>query len=169
MSEFGERGFRIVAISDEDVDVIREFIDERKVTYLNLVGTTDLLQSLGLPVHIFQDIVQPGTQLGLLLPAVADEIGLSRRMPVIAPGCHDTASAVAAVPVAQPDVDSYAYISSGTWSLVGAEIQAPVINAKSLAYNFTNEGGVQHTIRLLKNRQFLQQSSHRKRFVTELV
>ena len=112
---------------------------------------TDLLRSLGLPVHIFQDTVQPGTQLGLLLPAVADEIGLSRRMPVIAPGCHDTASAVAAVPVAQADVDSYAYISSGTWSLVGAEIQAPVINARSLAYNFTNEGGVQHTIRLLKN------------------
>jgi rhamnulokinase len=112
---------------------------------------TDLLEKLALPTHIFQEIVQPGMQLGTLLPAVADEIGVSSEIPLIAPGCHDTASAVAAVPVARADVDSYAYISSGTWSLVGVEIDAPVINDKSLAYNFTNEGGVQNTIRLLKN------------------
>lgn len=113
--------------------------------------STDLLQKLGIPTHIFQNIIQPGTELGPLLPALAQEIGVNENIPVIAPGCHDTASAVAAVPVDESVKNSFAYISSGTWSLVGAEIAAPVINDKCLAYNFTNEGGVQNSIRLLKN------------------
>lgn len=110
-----------------------------------------LLKKLGLPTHIFSDIVQPGTELGLVLPAIAAEVGLSGKVPLIAPGCHDTGSAVAAVPVAEDEGGSFAYISSGTWSLMGVETAAPVINEQSLAYNFTNEGGVQRTIRLLKN------------------
>jgi rhamnulokinase len=110
-----------------------------------------LLEKLNLPTHIFPAIVQPGTELGYLLPDVADEAGVSRNISVIAPGCHDTASAVAAVPMAEGAERSSAYISSGTWSLVGVETGEPVINAQSLAYNFTNEGGVDNTIRLLKN------------------
>lgn len=110
-----------------------------------------LLEKLGLPTHIFPAIVQPGTELGHLLPGVADEVGVSRTISVIAPGSHDTASAVAAVPVAEEAENSFAYISSGTWSLVGVETTSPVITPQSLAYNFTNEGGVENTIRLLKN------------------
>lgn len=111
---------------------------------------TPLLEKLGLPTHIFPYIVQPGAELGPLLLAVAEETGAAQ-MPVIAPGSHDTASAVAAVPVAETAETSFAYVSSGTWSLVGVETDAPVITRQSLAYNFTNEGGVQNTIRLLKN------------------
>jgi rhamnulokinase len=110
-----------------------------------------LLEKLNLPTHIFPAIVQPGTELGYLLPDVADEVGVSPKISVIAPGCHDTASAVAAVPMAEGAELNSAYISSGTWSLVGVETTEPVINAQSLAYNFTNEGGVVNTIRLLKN------------------
>jgi len=110
-----------------------------------------LMERLGLPTHIFQQVVQPGTQLGTLLPHITEEVGLSSNVPVIAPGCHDTASAVAAVPVSDADKDSFAYLSSGTWSLLGVETPSPVINETSLAYNFTNEGGVENTIRLLKN------------------
>ncbi|MBI1880203.1 MAG: rhamnulokinase, partial [Chloroflexi bacterium] len=110
-----------------------------------------LLEKFGLPRHIFPEIVQPGTDLGYLIPAVAEELGIGDSISVIAPGCHDTASAVAAVPMADGAEANSAYISSGTWSLVGVETDAPVINAQSLAYNFTNEGGVQNTIRLLKN------------------
>ncbi len=110
-----------------------------------------LLEKFGLSTHIFPAIVQPGTELGHLLPDVADETGVSRTISVIAPGCHDTASAVAAVPLAEGAEAASAYISSGTWSLVGVETKEPVINAQSLAYNFTNEGGVANTIRLLKN------------------
>lgn len=109
-----------------------------------------LLERLGIPTHFFPEIVQPGTQLGTLLPAVAAETGASA-VPVIAPGSHDTASAVAAVPVSPEHETSFAYVSSGTWSLVGTETGTPVLTPQALAYNFTNEGGVQNTIRLLKN------------------
>jgi rhamnulokinase len=109
-----------------------------------------LLERLGIPSHIFPEIVQPGTHVGNLLPAVAEEIGAGA-VPVIAPGSHDTASAVAAVPVTSQNEAGFAYISSGTWSLVGTETGSPVISPAALAYNFTNEGGVEKTIRLLKN------------------
>jgi rhamnulokinase len=85
--------------------------------------------------------------LGELSPSVAEEVGVSG-LPVIAPGCHDTASAVAAVPAEGTD---FLYISSGTWSLVGAEVPGPVINPQSLAFDVTNEGGVCGTFRFLKN------------------
>jgi len=106
-----------------------------------------LLEKMDIPTHIFPEIVPPGTILGELLPPVAEEVGLSG-LPVIAPACHDTGSAVAAVPAEGSD---FVYISSGTWSLMGAELPEPVINEQSLAFNFTNEGGVGGTFRFLKN------------------
>ena len=112
---------------------------------------TTLLEKLGLPTHIFQEVIQPGTKLGPLLPSVTEEIGLKGTIEVIATGSHDTQNAVAAVPVADADADSFAYLSSGTWSLLGVEIAEPIINEQSLAYNFTNEGGVQNTICFMKN------------------
>jgi rhamnulokinase len=106
-----------------------------------------MLEKLGLPTRIFGEIVPPGTRLGPLHPAVAEETGAGD-LPVIATAGHDTAAAVAAVPARGHD---YAYISSGTWSLMGVEVEEPLITPQSLAYNFTNEGGVEGTIRLLKN------------------
>lgn len=108
----------------------------------------DLVKRFGLPANILGSIVQPGTVLGPLRPALASETGLNP-VPVIAPATHDTGSAVAAVPAAAGK--PWAYISSGTWSLMGVEIPGPLINDKTQEYNFTNEGGVNGTIRLLKN------------------
>jgi rhamnulokinase len=110
-----------------------------------------VLEKLGIPTHFLPEVVPPGTVLGGLLPSVGDETGLGT-VPVVAPACHDTGSAVAAVPASEAD---YAYVSSGTWSLVGVEVQEPVITAESLANNFTNEGGAGGTFRLLKNVQAL--------------
>jgi rhamnulokinase len=114
----------------------------------------DLLAKFQLPAKILGTIVQPGTVLGPLRTSLAVETGLTP-VPVIAPASHDTGSAVAAVP-AQPDRPGepsprWCYISSGTWSLMGAELPRPLINDKALEFNFTNEGGVGGTIRLLKN------------------
>ncbi len=111
-----------------------------------------MLESLGIPTHIFRSedgdrIVPPGTILGTLLPSVMEETGLGA-VPVIAPATHDTGSAVAAVPM---DPENAIYLSSGTWSLMGVESKVPIINAEMLAYNLTNEGGVNGTFRLLKN------------------
>ena len=109
--------------------------------------STELLDKLGLPTAMLPQIVPPGTRLGELLPGLAERTGVGR-VPVIAPATHDTGSAVAAIPATTRD---YAYISSGTWSLMGAELEAPLIDAAALAHNFTNEGGVGHTFRFLKN------------------
>jgi len=106
-----------------------------------------MLDRLSIPTHIFPHVVPSATVLGDLLPAVADECGL-QALPVIAPACHDTGSAVAAVPAQGA---GFVYISSGTWSLMGTESPVPIINDKSLAFNFTNEGGVGGTFRFLKN------------------
>jgi rhamnulokinase len=109
---------------------------------------SDLLTDLGIPTHIMPALVPAGTVLGELRSEVAHQTGLRRSVPVIAPGSHDTASAVAAI----PELDtSSAFISSGTWSLVGVEVLEPVITDQALALNLTNEGGVGGTIRLLKN------------------
>ncbi len=107
----------------------------------------DLLQELGLPTRIFGEIVPPGTVVGELLRGAADEAGLGR-IPVIAAGGHDTALAVAAVPARHP---GFAYLSSGTWSLLGAELTAPCIDSRACACGFTNEAGVAGTTRFLKN------------------
>jgi rhamnulokinase len=112
---------------------------------------TPLLEKLGLHTHIFQEIIQPGTKLGPILPSIAEELGLKNHIEVIATGSHDTQNAVAAVPVADADADNFAYLSSGTWSLLGVESAEPIINEQSLAYNFTNEGGVQNTVCFMKN------------------
>lgn len=113
---------------------------------------TELLERFGLPTGILGKIEQPGTNLGPLRPNLAAETGLSAAE-VILPGSHDTASAVMAVPAAsrpaqRPD---WCYVSLGTWALMGIESPRPVINDKVLQLNFTNEGGVGNTIRLLKN------------------
>jgi len=107
---------------------------------------SELLEAAGIPRSLMQPIVSPGTAVGPLLPAVAQEVGA--QIPVIAVGSHDTASAVAAVPAEGQD---WAYLSSGTWSLMGVESDAPLISPQTLALNLTNEGGVGGTFRVLKN------------------
>lgn len=124
-----------------------QFYDPRKRGW-----ATDLLEQFDLPTHILGNVAEPGTDLGPLLPAVAGESGLAKTR-VVLPGTHDTASAVLAVPAAsrpgqRPD---WCYISLGTWALMGIESPVPVVNDQVLALNFTNEGGVGNTIRLLKN------------------
>jgi rhamnulokinase len=106
-----------------------------------------LLDAMGIPSGMFPEIVQPGTLLGPLTGDLAEEIG-AHNLSVIAPPCHDTGSAVAAVPASDAD---FAWISSGTWSIMGTETREPVINAESLKRNFTNEGGVEGTFRFSKN------------------
>ncbi len=120
-----------------------QMLDARRRTW-----DIDLLSKFDLPTDILPEIVQTDTVLGPLLPDVAAEVGLDPSTPVVATGAHDTANAVAAV----PDLDANSiYISSGTWSLMGVETAEPVINDQSQALDFTNEGGVAGTIRLLKN------------------
>ncbi len=106
-----------------------------------------ILSAVGVAPSIMPDILTPGTLLGSLLPALADETGC-RTTQVIATAGHDTASAVVAAPAEGRD---WIYISSGTWSLMGMELPSPLISPKTLAANFTNEGGVAGTTRFLKN------------------
>jgi len=107
----------------------------------------ELFQALGVPRGIMQQIVPPGTVIGRLSKQICEETGL-QETPVIATASHDTAAAVAAAPGEGKD---WAYISSGTWSLMGVESPTPVIGEESLELNFTNEGGVGGTFRVLKN------------------
>ncbi len=106
-----------------------------------------LLARFGIPTGILPPIVAPGTVLGAVRADVAAETGL-RDARVVAPGSHDTASAVVGAPLAGPTT---AFLSSGTWSLIGLEVPAPVITDVTLAANLTNEGGVEGTVRLLRN------------------
>ena len=108
----------------------------------------DLLQRMSLPVDVFPKIVPPATELGSLLPEVAEEVGLGTQLPVVAVASHDTASAVVAVPA---EGESFAYVSSGTWSLVGVETPQPVVTQEAMDANFTNEGGFGGRTRFLKN------------------
>jgi rhamnulokinase len=108
----------------------------------------NLLEKMGFPGHIFGEIIPPGTKLGPLLPEVGEEAGVKERFPVTAVASHDTASAVVAVPAQN---ESFAYISSGTWSLVGVELPEPAIAPEGMHANFTNEGGFGGTTRFLKN------------------
>jgi rhamnulokinase len=110
----------------------------------------ELLDKLGIPKRLLLNPVMPGTVLGPILPELAEETGVNPDVPVIATASHDTASAVAAVPAAS-DGEAWAYLSSGTWSLLGAELDGPHVSDASLAEDFTNEGGVDGTIRFLKN------------------
>jgi rhamnulokinase len=110
----------------------------------------DLLARFGLPAGLFPDVVPPGTQLGKLRDGLAARTGL-KRIEVVAPATHDTGSAVAAVPTQSTGTPNWAYISSGTWSLMGVEVQQAVLSERALELNVTNEGGIDRTYRLLKN------------------
>lgn len=107
----------------------------------------ELLADLGLPNHFLQELVQPGTVVGTLTQEVQDEVGLGA-VPVVAVGSHDTASAIAGTPLTS---ENEVYLVCGTWCLMGMELDAPCINKESLAFNITNEGGVENKIRFLKN------------------
>ena len=110
-----------------------------------------IFDKMSLPIDIMPDIVRPGTIVGQLTERIAAEIGCEA-IPVIASASHDTACAVAAVPAEEPAENSnWAFISSGTWSLIGIEVARPIINDKTFEYRIANEGGVEDTIRLLKN------------------
>ncbi len=106
-----------------------------------------LLERLGINPSILLDIVQPGTKVGTLKKEICEETGMEP-VPVIAVAGHDTASAIAAVPASD---EHFAYLSSGTWSLMGIESPTPLIDGKSFEYNLTNEGGIEGTTRFLKN------------------
>ncbi len=119
-----------------------QMIDPVKRNY-----SAEVIKAFGLPTGLMGTLVQPGTLLGPLRQQIVTDTGVNAA-PVIAPATHDTASAVAAVPASG---SSWAYISSGTWSLMGIETLKPQVSEKALAFNFTNEGGVKGTTRLLKN------------------
>ncbi len=125
-----------------------QLLDPRSGTW-----SDELCGALELPRAILPELIEPGTVIGPLRKSVAEEVGISA-LSVLAPATHDTASAVVAVPATQaatvgpPD---WCYLSSGTWSLLGVEVPQPVITAETLRCNFTNEGGVFGTTRLLKN------------------
>lgn len=108
----------------------------------------DVFDKMSLPMDVMPKVIVPGAMVGKLKDVIAKELGCEP-IPVIAVGSHDTASAVAAVPA--DDKDNWAYLSSGTWSLMGVETSETIINDRTLGYEFTNEGGVENTIRLLKN------------------
>lgn len=140
-------------------DLLRYFLTGEKVSEFTNATTTQLfhvhqrkwdhtlLHELGLPTHLFQSVVQPGTEVGELRSSLHQSLGLPR-LPVIAVAEHDTASAVVSIPTEQTP---FAYLSCGTWSLLGTEVSQPVVNEQALAWNFTNEGGFDRTYRLLKN------------------
>ena len=111
--------------------------------------STKIINKLGFKREIFSEIIMPGTKVGKLLPTVSREIGANSKVVVVVPACHDTASAVAAVPVTGNV--NYVYISSGTWSLLGIETPKLIINKKSFKFNFTNEGSANGGFRFLKN------------------
>jgi rhamnulokinase len=110
---------------------------------------TELLEKVGIPTGFLADLVDSGQKLGSIRPALAEAYGVPRETPVYTTASHDTASAVAAVPA--DGRSGWCYISSGTWSLMGMELDRPLINEASLAANFTNEVGVGGSIRFLKN------------------
>lgn len=117
-----------------------EFTDTTTTQFYNsLVGdwSRDVLEKLGIPTGIFPEVVLPGTELGTLLPDIADEIGLDP-LRVIVPATHDTASAVVAVPA---EADDFAWLSSGTWSLLGGISDKPIVTPEALGYNFSSYGG----------------------------
>ena len=125
--------------SEYTIATTTQFVDARTRTWARR-----LLDEIGLPTQLLAEIVQPGTTIGALRKDIAAPLAGT---PVVAPACHDTGSAVASVAAG----GATAFLSSGTWSLLGTEIDAPVISAQARDMNFTNEGGVAGTIRLLKN------------------
>ena len=125
--------------SEYTVATTTQFIDARSRSW-----ALRMLDEIGLPRRLLQPLVEPGAVIGPLLESVSRRF---RGTPVVAPACHDTASAVASVALGE----HAAFLSSGTWSLLGCELPAPIISSAAMASNFTNEGGVAGTTRLLKN------------------
>jgi rhamnulokinase len=108
----------------------------------------EMMRLVQLPAGLLPPLVEPGSRIGELQADVLENTGLSGPVPVLAVGSHDTASAVVGVPAAS---ERFAYISCGTWSLVGLELDKPVLSDESMAANFTNELGVDGTVRYLRN------------------
>ena len=140
-------------------DIFNYFLTGKKFTEFTFATTSQLYNiradswekeiftQLGISSDIMQKVVRHGAVIGMVEPEIRKETGLSE-IPVIAVGSHDTASAVAACPLPG---DNAAYISSGTWSLMGIESKKPIIGEAAFRYNFTNEGGICDTFRVLKN------------------
>lgn len=129
--------------------VTNEFTNSTSTALLNIHTKTwdeELIALTQVPTSLFSNVIFPGTIIGDLTAEVALKQDFCPQ--VIAPGTHDTASAIAAIPAVN---DDFAYISSGTWSLMGIESVTPICTDKSLEYNLTNEGGVFGTVRVLKN------------------
>jgi rhamnulokinase len=133
----GERGTELTNASTT------QLIDPRTRTW-----SSGLAARLGIDLELFAPLRQPGDRAGLLRPEVLEETGLTGPVPVTAVGSHDTASAVAAVPATG---ERFAYICTGTWSLAGLELDAPVLTEESRRANFTNELGLDGTVRYLRN------------------
>ena len=112
----------------------------------NRTWDIELMSKLGIKTDLFADLVDPGEPVGRLLPHISDRVG--GRVPVVAVASHDTASAVVGVPM---QTDDAAYVSLGTWALAGLELVAPVLTEEARLANFTNEGGVDGTVRFLTN------------------
>ncbi len=140
-------------------DLFNYFLTGEKTTEFTIASTSQmldprrrvwcepLLEVLNLPLEILPEVISPGTVIGPLEREIARQTGLADTL-VIATAGHDTAAAIAAVPALE---EGWAYISSGTWSLMGVETPMPMINEEARQANFTNEGGVAGTIRFLKN------------------
>lgn len=141
-------------------DLLTYWLTGEQGTELTNASTTQLIDPrtrswahgvadrLGIDLSLFAPLRQPGDRAGLLRPGVLEDTGLTGPVPVTAVGSHDTASAVAAVPA---DTPRFAYICTGTWSLAGLELDAPVLTEESRAANFTNELGLDGTVRYLRN------------------
>ncbi|MDD4797675.1 MAG: rhamnulokinase [Eubacteriales bacterium] len=140
-------------------DLFNYFLTGNMVTERTIASTSQLvtpgardwnhalLEELGIPARLFAPLVSPGTRVGMLRDRLCQELGIPAR-PVVAVASHDTASAVAAVPT---DEKNFAFLSSGTWSLLGAELDEPVVTPTSQRYNLTNEVGYDDTVRFINN------------------
>ncbi|MHA1453988.1 MAG: FGGY-family carbohydrate kinase, partial [Promethearchaeota archaeon] len=125
-----------------------QLLDAKKKTW-----SQPIIDALGIPRPIFQTPTPPGEKIGTILPSIAEKTGLSPKTLVFSTASHDTGAAVAGTPCDQEKFQSgeWAYLSSGTWSLLGVELTEPNLSQTVAKHNFTNEGGVFDTIRLLKN------------------
>ena len=157
-----ETGSHLLKIADKLLfmpDLFNFFLTGEKLNEYTIASTSQLLNAnqknwaneifsrLDLPDKLVSPIIQPGTLIGDILPEIRLETGI-KKLEVIAPATHDTASAVVAVPALS---GNWAYLSSGTWSLMGIDADTPIISDDSMRFNFTNEGGVNGKIRFLRN------------------
>ncbi|WP_240508075.1 rhamnulokinase [Virgibacillus indicus] len=128
--------------AEETIASTTQLFDPYKKTW-----NEEIISKLDLPKSIFQQLVKPGEEIGTISRELAEELGIPQ-IPVVATTSHDTASAVVSVPAADED---FLFVSCGTWSLIGTELEQPIISKKSAAYNITNESGINGTTRFLKN------------------